>query len=102
MIKTKASEPRRDLSGWKGNVFYPDGVNGRGFGIDVAPDGRVWFPMVEADSEPTPKTTLETSQGEQELVAIHKAVHLPTLPPDVTDNSGNCCLICGNPVQVNG
>jgi len=85
-----------DPSGWKGNVFYPDGIKGHGFGIEIAHGGRVWFPIVKADSEPTQHTTQETVQHWQEPVASHKRIHSPTPLADVTDNSASYCPICGS------
>ena len=39
--------------GWHGNIFYPDGTDGQGFGIEVLPDGRVWFPRLNKAEEQT-------------------------------------------------
>ena len=94
MLKSKYKGPK-EATGWQGNIFYPDGPDGSGFGIEVLPDGRVWFPMLKADQEPTPNIYPETSQPLQEPVSIPKGIHLPIPLPNVTDNS---CIICGKSV----
>lgn len=94
----KKVEGLKEVSGWKGNIFYPAGLDGNGFGIEVLANGRVWFPMVKTDSEPTQQTILETGQVWQEPVAGQKVVHFPTPLADVTDNSARFCLICSSMV----
>jgi hypothetical protein len=44
----------QESPGWKGNVFYPDGPTGAGYGILIKPSGDVVFPMVPADGKKTP------------------------------------------------
>lgn len=85
----------KDAPGWKGNVFYPDGPDGNGFGIEILPDGRVWFPMLKADNDKVQKASPETCQLSQEPVSTNSGIYLSTLMQNVTDNS---CVICGNPV----
>jgi hypothetical protein len=82
-------------NGWRGNVYYPDGPDGNGFGIEILPDGRVWFPMLKADNDKVQKASLETCQPLQETVSTANGIYLSTLMQNVTDNS---CLICGSPV----
>jgi len=38
----------KEPSGWQGNIFYPDGPGGQGFGIEILPNGRVWFPCISS------------------------------------------------------
>lgn len=82
-------------NGWKGNVYYPDGPDGNGFGIEILPDGQVWFPMLKTDNDKSQKVASETSQPLQESVSTSNGIYLSTLMQNVTDNS---CLICGSPV----
>jgi hypothetical protein len=53
------TEQQKDPAGWKGSVYYPDSKNGCGFGIEVLPDGRVWFPMIKPDAEKSPTSLSE-------------------------------------------
>jgi hypothetical protein len=94
----KKVEGLKEVSGWKGNIFYPGGLDSNGFGIEIAPGGRVWFPIVKADSEPTQQITQEAGQAWQEPSAGSKVVHFPIPQSDVTDNSASYCPICGSPV----
>ena len=65
----------QESPGWKGNVFYPDGPTGHGFGIAILPDGRVWFPMVKEIGEKVQATIQEPSYPLQEPVPKFQEVH---------------------------
>lgn len=55
---------RADPPGWRGNVYYPSGTAGSGFGIEVLPTGKVWFPRVETGNSEEQNTPPETPKIE--------------------------------------
>jgi predicted nucleic acid-binding Zn ribbon protein len=83
---------------WKGLVYYPDGTDNDGYGIQVESNGFVWFPKVINPDKPVPpempriavQTKAETCDKGQQVVQSST----PQL--SVTKH----CDICGNPLQA--
>ena len=71
----------KEPSGWQGSIFYPDGTDGQGFGIEVLPNGRVWFPRFTSAGE---KTQPLFQQSGSPLVDSGSKIKVTTVP-GVTD-----------------
>jgi len=93
-MKSIIQDQLRDPAGWKDGLYYPDGFGKAGFGINISPDGQVWFPMVKPENGEGQKPTQETVQPLQEPVTSHQLIDLP-IPEKLSVTK---CLICGNTV----
>lgn len=61
----KLVRDQKEPGGWLGNIFYPDGFHGSGFGIEALSDGRVWFPAIKPIGE---ETKVSNYPGQDNLV----------------------------------
>jgi hypothetical protein len=72
-MRKTLSKPLKVSTGWKGNVFYPDGEKRPGYGLVVLETGDVVFPVV-------PQMPQEPVQVGSQLVITPKQV-VPVVPP---------------------
>jgi hypothetical protein len=96
----------KEPSGWQGNIFYPDGTDGQGFGIEVLSNGRVWFPRITSAEEKTqssvqePGSTLPGSNSKLNVTPVPMANDTCQLTPakrQMGDNSSGT----GNTGEIN-
>jgi hypothetical protein len=67
----------KEPSGWQGNIYYPDGSGGKGFGIEVLPNGQVWFPCIDLTKEITQPSFQEQGSHTPNSGSINKVVTIP-------------------------
>ena len=89
----------KEPSGWQGNIFYPDGTDGQGFGIEVLPDGRVWFPRLNTAEEKTqlssqePGSPLVDSGSKIKVTTVQAVTDACQLTPAKRQMGGNSSVI---------
>jgi hypothetical protein len=96
----------KEPSGWQGNIFYPDGTDGQGFGIEVLPNGQVWFPRITSVEEKNqlsvqePGSPLPDSNSRLNVATVPTAIDACQLTPakrQMGDNSSGT----GNTGEIN-